>query len=224
MFSVLLRTFLVYGILMLAMRFMGKRQLGQLELSELITAFLLSEIASMPLTNPEIPLMHSLLPVVILVSLEMLLSMLLLKIPALKSLLGARPTVLIRHGKWDRKAMKSIPISAEELISQLRLKDVPDPREVEYAILEPNGQISVILSASARPASAQDASIPVKERGIVHLLISDGQIQKKNLQMSGKDEAWLSSYLKRRGLSPADVFLLWIDDQGDVCLHLKKES
>ncbi len=224
MFSVLLRTFLVYGILMLAMRFMGKRQLGQLELSELITAFLLSEIASMPLTNPEIPLMHSLLPVVILVSLEMLLSMLLLKIPALKSLLGARPTVLIRHGKWDRKAMKSIPISTEELISQLRLKDVPDPREVEYAILEPNGQISVILSASARPASAQDASVSVKERGIVHLLISDGRIQKKNLQMSGKDEAWLSSYLKRQRLSPEDVFLLWIDDLGDICLHLKKES
>ncbi len=224
MFSVLLRTLLVYGILMLAMRFMGKRQLGQLELSELITAVLLSEIASMPLTNPEVPLFHALLPVVILVSLEMLLSMLLLKIPSLKTLLGARPTVLIRHGQWDRKAMKSIPISTEELMSQLRLKDVPDPRDVEYAILEPNGQISVILSASARPAASQDASIPVRERGIVHLLVSDGKIQKKNLQMSGKDEAWLTEYLEAQEISINDIFLLWIDDLGEVCIHPKNKS
>ncbi len=224
MFSVLLRTLLVYVVLMLAMRFMGKRQLGQLELSELITAFLLSEIASMPLTNPEAPLFHSLLPIAILVSLEMLLSILLLKIPALKTLLAIRPTVLIRHGQWDRKAMKSIPISADELISQLRLKDVTDPKEVEYAILEPNGQISVILSSNARPASAKEASVPVKERGIAHLLVADGKIHKKNLKMSGKNEAWLTDYLNTQGVSLKDVFLLWVDDAGEVSLNQKSES
>ena len=224
MFSVLLRTLLVYIILMLAMRFMGKRQLGQLELSELITALLLSEIASMPLTNPESPILHALIPIGILVSLEIVLSLLLLKIPLLKTLLRPRPAVLIRRGKWDRKAMKSIPISTEELLSQLRLKDVPDPQDVEYAILEPNGQISVILSANARPATAKDASIPVTEHGIVHLLVADGKIQKTNLQMSGKDETWLRNYLNERHMPLEEIFLLWIDDVGKVCIHSKKDS
>ena len=206
------------------MRFMGKRQLGELELSELITALLLSEVASLPLTNQDIPLTHALLPILTLMSLEVVLSGLILKLPFLKKLLGVRPAVLIHRGKIDRDTMKNIRISTDELLSQLRLKDVTDPGDVEYAILEPNGQISVILSSHARPATTQELGMDLKEHGIMHLLVTDGQINQKNLQMAGKDERWLKKYLKEQKTSLEDVFVLMADDGGRVQLHTRERS
>lgn len=219
---ILFRTFVIYVVLMATMRFMGKRQLGELELSELITALLLSEIASLPITNQELPLSHALLPILALMSLEVLLSGLLLKIPFLKQLLGTRPTILIHHGKIDRDAMRKIRISADELISQLRLKEVTDPADVAYAILEPNGQISVILSAASQPPTAGNLGLSSTETGIMHLLVEDGQINQKNLRMAGKDEAWLTDYLSQSNVKLRDVFLLLADDGGRVRLHTRK--
>ena len=221
---ILFRTFIIYACLMLAMRFMGKRQLGELELSELITALLLSEVASLPLTNQDIPLLHALLPILTLISLEVLLSGLSLKLPLLKKLLGVRPAILIHHGKLDRKVMSSIRISTDELLSQLRLKDVTDPTEVEYAILEPNGQISVILSARARPATTEELGMEIKEHGIMHLLVTDGKVNAKNLQIAGKDERWLEKYLHEHNVKMKDVFLLLADDGGRVCLQTRKKT
>ena len=220
---IFLRTLIIYSCLMLSMRFMGKRQLGELELSELITALLLSEVAALPLTNQDIPMAHAILPILTLMALEVLLSGLLLKVPFLKKLLGTRPAILIHHGKIDRDTMRSIRISADELFSQLRLKEITDPADVEYAILEPNGQISVILSASARPATTQELGISSKEYGIMHLVITDGKINDKNLQMSGKDKAWLTAYLKSQKVSLKDVFLLAVDDGGRVRLHTRSK-
>ncbi len=221
---ILCRTLIIYACLMLVMRFMGKRQLGELELSELITALLLSEVASLPITDQDIPLSHALLPILTLVSLEVLLSGLLLKLPFLKKLLGVRPAILIHRGKMDRDTMRSIRISSDELLSQLRLKDVTNPEDVEYAILEPNGQISVILSSTARPATTQEQGLSIKEHGIMHLLITDGKINQKNLQMAGKDERWLEKYLKARKVEMRDVFVLLADDGGRVCLQTREKT
>lgn len=224
MLIIFVRTLIIYACLMLTMRFMGKRQLGELELSELITAFLLSEIASLPITNQDIPLAHALLPILTLMALEVLLSGLLLKAPLLKKLLGVHPAVLIHHGKIDRDTMRSIRISADELLSQLRLKDVTDPSEVEYAILEPNGQISVILSVQARPATTQELGLELREHGIMHLLVTDGKINQKNLQMAGLDEAWLKQYLREQRVDLEDVFMLMADDGGRVRLHTRGKA
>lgn len=223
MTTIMIRTLIIYACLMITMRFMGKRQLGELEVSELITTLLLSEIASLPITNQDLPLSHALLPIITLMALEVVLSGLTLKLPFLKKLLSVRPAILIHHGKIDRDTMRNIRISADELISQLRLKDVTDPADVEYAILEPNGQISVILSASARPATTQEAGVTVPERGIMHLLVADGQVNEKNLRMAGKDRAWLDQYLKKERLALEDIFLLMADDSGLVRLH-RRES
>ncbi len=221
---ILFRTLVIYVVLIATMRFMGKRQLGELELSELITALLLSEIASLPMTNQELPLSHAILPILTLMSLEVLLSGLLLKIPFLKKLLGTRPAILIHHGKIDRDAMRKIRISADELISQLRLKEVTDPADVEYAILEPNGQISVILSAPSQPPTADELGLSPTETGIMHLIVEDGQINQKNLRMAGKDEAWLRDYLSRENVKLRDVFLLLADDGGRVRLHTRNSA
>lgn len=130
MLTILLRTLIIYLTLVVTMRVMGKRQLGELEVSELVTTLLLSEVASLPITNQDIPLAFAIVPVLTLMSLEVLLSGLLLHIPALKKALSVRPTILIRHGKPDAAAMKKSRISAEELFSHLRQKGVSDPDQV----------------------------------------------------------------------------------------------
>lgn len=219
MATILIRTLIVYVSLMAMMRFMGKRQLGELEISELITTLLLSEIASLPITNPDTPLAYALLPILTLVALEVLLSGLLLKIPALKNLLAIRPAILIHHGKVIPSAMRSIRISADELVSQLRLKNVTDPSTVEYAILEPNGQISIILRATERQATTEELGIASVEEGMMHLIIADGKINQRNLRLAGKNQRWLDKYLSEQRIRLKDVFMLMADDAGQVRLY-----
>ena len=219
---ILIRTLIVYAVLIMIMRFMGKRQLGELEISDLVTTFLISEIASLPMTNTEIPLSHAVLPILGLTSLEVLLSGALLKLPPLNRIFSVRPAILIRHGVPDRAAMRRTRISSEELFSQLRQKEVTDPDEVEYAILEPNGQISVIRKAKAQPPTAAQAGIKTTEGGMMHLVITDGKINRRSLQTAGKDGRWLEAVLLTHGVKAADVFLLTVNDRGDVRIFTKE--
>ncbi len=224
MITLLIRTLIIYTALIMIMRFMGKRQLGELEVTDLVTTLLISEVASLPLTNTDIPLSHALLPILVLTSLEVVLSGVLLKIPTLKKLFAVRPAVLIRHGVPDRKVMRSVRISSEELLSQLRQKDVTDPDEVEYAILEANGQISVIKKACHQQATMKDLDIKTTEQGMMHLIISDGRINTQNLRMAGKDQRWLEAILLTNRKAPDEVFLLLVDDRGRVRIYPKEEK
>lgn len=224
MVTILIRTLIIYLSLIFTMRFMGKRQLGELEVSELVTTLLLSEVASLPITNQDIPLFYALIPILTLMSLEILLSGALLRFPALKRLLSVRPTILIRQGKPDQTAMQKIRISSEELFSHLRQKDVTDPDEVAYAIAEPNGQISVILKAKDRQATTSELGLQIPERGIMHLIISDGQINQQNLTLSGHDRRWLTDILQKHKMTEKDVFLLLCDDHGQVRILPRRAS
>ncbi len=219
MLKILLRTLLIYGFLILIMRFMGKRQLGELEITDLVTTLLISEIASLPLTEEDIPLHHALLPILIIAGLEVGMSALLLKRPIFKRLLIPRPTILMSHGVPDRKAMKKARLSCEELLSQLRLKGVNDPQNVEYAVMESNGQISVIQSES----DGDSATLT----GVMRLIISDGWVNRDNLRLIGRDTDWLEKYLKKRGLHARDVFML-LSDGGKVLrlypMHPEKQK
>ncbi len=223
MLTILIRTLIIYFSLIITMRFMGKRQLGELEISDLVTTLLISEIASLPIANTEIPLSHALLPILTLTALEVLLSGALLKFPALKRAFGVRPAILLRGGKPDRAAMRAMRISSEELFSQLRQKDVTDPRDVAYAILEPNGQISVILRAAARQATARELGVTPAESGMMHLIISDGAVNRRNLALAGRDERWLEEILRAHKLTVPEVFLLLVDDGGTVRLFPREE-
>lgn len=218
MVTILIRTLIIYICLMAVMRFMGKRQLGELELSELVTTLLLSEIAALPITNQDIPLSHALLPILTLVALEVFLSGMILRFPLIRKLFVVRPAILIQDGVPDPKALKSVRISVEELLSQLRLKDVTDTANVSYAILEPNGQISVIQKESA----TQKSQKPKKETGIMHLIISDGKLNQRNLTLAGKSEAWVNHFLATQGVSRKDVFIFMVDDGGNTRLYLHK--
>ena len=219
MVTILIRTLIVYVALIATLRFMGKRQLGELEISDLVTTLLLSDIATLPITNTDIPLSHAIIPILTITSLEVILSGALLKLPFLKQVLSVRPTILVRHGKPNAAAMASVRISAEELLSQLRQKDISDPAEVEYAILEPNGQISVVKKTAQREVTAADLGLAPTERGMMHLLVCDGKINRRNLTLAGWDEARLFRELTRRKIKLTDVFLLLADDGGQVALY-----
>jgi len=216
MLTILLRTVLVYVLLIATMRLMGKRQLGELEVSELVTTLLVSEIASLPIVDKNIPLAYAVIPLITVLALEITLSMILVKFPKLKGLASARPSVLIRRGKLDQKELRRIRISLDELISEVRQAGVASLADVDYAILEQNGKISILPRKQAQPPSAKDLQLSLTESGIVHALIEDGCVDQHNLDVMQLDEAWLKQVLRQKGLPLEEVFFLGRDDTGNL--------
>lgn len=216
MLTILLRTLIVYGILIGTIRLMGKRQLGELEISELVTTLLISEIASLPIENPNVPVIVVIIPLVTILTLEISLSVILLKCPRLKNLASTRPSILIRRGEVDQGEMRRVRISIDELISEVRQSGIAALSDVEYAILEQNGKISVIARRGAQPPSADDLSLSLSENGIIHVLIEDGQINRHNMRLLHLNDSDIDRYLVEKGLCPRDVFLLGVDDNGEL--------
>ena len=222
--TVLIRTLIVYVLLTATMRIMGKRQLGELEISELVTTLLISEIAILPIGDPELPFVYAVIPLVTILSLEVFLSTILLKCPKLKNVVSPRPNVLIRHGKLDQKEMERNRISIDELISEVRQKSLTSLEEVDYAILEQNGKLTVIAKKSAQPATPKDLGLCVTENGISHALIEDGVINRYNLDQLKRDEQWLNERLSERALTARDVFFLGMDDGGTLYWIEREET
>lgn len=218
MTNILLRTIIVYVFLLIIMRLMGKRQLGELEVSELVSTLLLSDIAALPITDQKIPLIHALIPIIVITTFEITLSVVLTKIPRLKNIVSSRPSTLIKKGVIDRKEMVRNRISIDELFSELRQKDISDLSEVEYAILEQNGKLTVIKKKEYEPICAKDLGIIKDETGIVHIIIADGQIDRHGLKALKKDSQWLNNYLKSKKLSLQDIYIMTMDDSNKITI------
>ncbi|MBE6556003.1 MAG: DUF421 domain-containing protein [Ruminococcaceae bacterium] len=216
MLTIFVRTVIIYILLIGTMRLMGKRQLGELEVSELVTTLLVSEIASLPIADQDIPVVYAVIPLVTILAFEIMLSMILVKCPALKNVVSARPTVLIRHGVLDQKEMRRIRISLDELISEIRQSGLATPEDVDYAILEQNGKISIIPKRAAQPPSARDLSLSPEEGGVIHALIEDGKINRYNLDLLNLSDDWLISYLKKEKTELKKIFFLGINDIGEL--------
>lgn len=219
MLTIFIRTVLIYVILTVTMRIMGKRQLGELDVGELVITILLSEIASTPITNPEISFTEALIPIFTLASLEILTSLLILKIPFFKSLLSSKPAVLIKRGEIDFKMINKVRISLEELVSQIRQNGIYDLCEVDYAILEENGKMSVIPKNANRQPDKSDMKIACEDNGIMHIVISDGCVNSHSLKLIKKDRAWLEGKLTKLKVSIKDVFCMTVDDAGKIFIQ-----
>ena len=224
MFTVICRTVVIYITLLITMRLMGKRQLGELDMSELVITILLSEIASSPITNPSTGILQALIPISVLASLELITSLLIIKSPLFKKIFTSRPSVLISRGKLDRREMKRVRISLEELISQIRQNGIYDLNEIDYAILEENGKMSIIPKSRFRQPDITDLNLPDNDSGIMHILISDGRINGHSLKILGKDRKWLDGELAQRNLSKRDVFCMTCNDAGDIYIILNDEN
>ena len=223
MLTIMFRTIFIYILLTTIMRLMGKRQIGQLEVSDLVTTFLISEIASFPITDPSIPLSHAIVPIVVLLTLEVSIAMILSRSPKLKNILSARPTTLIKDGEILQKNMRDSRLSFDELMGDLRYQGVDDISQIKYAILEQNGKITIIQKARYRQPTAEQLHLKPKESGLFHIVIDQGCINKHGLSMSGMSKRSLLSLLSKKGLRTKDIYVLAINDAGEIKI-VKKEQ
>lgn len=224
MITVFSRTIIIYIVLLFAMRLMGKRQIGELQTSELITTLLLSELAVGPITNKNLPIIHAIIPIFLLLSLEVITSFALTKSNRLKKLLYGAPTILIKDGEINIKALVDNRIEIDELMSELRQKNAPDVSSVKYAILEDNGKLSVFLKAEKSPPTGEDFHLTPIDGGIAHEIIIDGEVVEENLTLMGKDNKWLSKQLGKENTDLKDVFLFTLNDADEIRLIRKDQS
>ncbi len=222
MFTILIRTVLIYVFLIAVMRLMGKRQLGELEVTDLVITLLLSEISTIPITDKNTPLLYAIIPVATLASLEVFTSGLALKYPKLKKFLSPKPAILVHNGRADRQQMKKVRISLDELMCELRQNNVSDIDQVQYAILESNGKISIITKASYAPPTAEMLGMAVPEPGILRIVYCDGVYSDQTLRSLGKDRVWAQKQMRAQGITPEQVFYMMTDDLGNVRIERRR--
>ena len=222
--DILFNSVVIYAVLILFMRLMGKRQLGELEPSELIVTILISEVSATPIGSPEKPLYYGIAPAAVLFSLEMALSLLMAKSVRFRSLLAGKPALLIAHGRIDQSQMRRNRFTPDELAEALRNQGALDLNEVEYAILETDGKLNVILAPGSRPVTAAQMNVAAQDAGYPIIVINEGRVLKENLHILGKDEKWLEKHLRSQKLSsPKDVYMMTVDMAGGVFLSPREK-
>lgn len=220
------RTLILYFILMTGLRLMGKRQIGELEPSELVLTLIISDLAAVPMQDFGIPLVNGVFPIITLLCISMILSFFNLKSIRFRGLICGHPTLIIRDGKILQQNMARNRFTVDELCEQLRAQGYSDLGSVKYAILETSGQVSILPYTKASPITPQVAGQQVQDDVTLPvLLINDGHVMSDNLSASGYDRSWLDSQLKDRRLtSPRQVFLMTVDETGCVVCVAKEGS
>ena len=214
---VFFRTLIIYVALLAAMRLMGKRQLGELELSELVITVLISDIAAHPLQDIGIPLMNGLLPIIILLCCELIISGIILKSNKAKEILCGKPSFLIVNGVIDQKQMIKNRFTPDELAEELRTQSILDISLIKFAILETDGRLNIVLFPSERPVTAGQMSIESDDSGYPMIIINNGKMIKDNLYQCGKNENWLNKELSARKVkSIKEVYLMSLNEAGQI--------
>jgi len=224
MLTVFLRTLIMYFTLVAAVRLTGKRQIGELQVSELVVTYMLSELAVFPITDKNASLAHSIIPIVMLLSLEVIFSFIQTKSIRFRKIFSGGPTLLISKGKLDAAELAKNRIDLEEFLGELRLKGAFDIADVEYAFLEENGQLSVLMKASASALTPEQLAFPVTEKGCSHAVVVDGEINDAGLASAKKSGRWLLELLEKEGLTADDVFLMTVDDVGSATVMVRDKS
>ena len=215
---ILIRTLILYFVVVFSVRLMGKRQLGELQPSELVITILVSNIATLSLEDEEIPLLHGILPILVLVCFEVLISQVSLKSERIRRWISGSPKVLIRGGVIDQQMMRELRFSVDDLMTSLRTNGVFDIADVQYAIVETNGTVSVCLRSAKQPAQRGDVHAAEDTPDPPAVLIADGQLREQALTSAGFTHEWLQSFLRERGLKLRDVFLLTADSAARIYL------
>lgn len=224
MITALIRTLILYLLLMTGLRILGKRQIGELEPGELVLTMMLSDLAAVPMQDFGLPLLSGIIPILTLLSFSMLLSYFSLKSIRFRELACGTPTLLIKHGKLQQQAMLKNRFTADELLEELRQQGYPNISDIKYAVLENSGQLSVLPWPSKQPLTPSQLSLqPEDDATLPIILISDGRLIHRNLVACGRNAAWLEQELHRQKLKLHQVFLLTVDENGTV-FCVKKET
>lgn len=222
MLVVFVRTLILFLVVVIAMRIMGKRQIGQLQPFELAVAIMISELAAVPMQDTGVPLLNGIVPIVTLLIAQILLSLISLKSINARAIICGKPSILVENGKIKEDVFRREMYTLNDLLEQLRSKNIPNIADVEFAILETNGQLSVIPKSQKRPANPEDLKIPTKYEGLPLDVIVDGKINNANLEKSKIDKEWLLGELARQGVADVkDALFASIDSEGKLYLQKK---
>ena len=216
------RTVILYLVLILAIRLMGKRQIGQMEPAEFVVTMLVANLAAIPMQDGGIPIFSGVVPILTVLGVELVLSAVSLKSSKLRKLLCGKPVILIENGNVLQQNLRSTRITLDELAGHLREKDVLDIQTVQYAILETNGNLSVFPYPKEKPAIAKDAGIQAGKQYLPITIIADGELIPDNLKLAGKDHAWLRRVLEEHRAGLENTWLLTVDG-GNHVVFLRKE-
>lgn len=214
MTSLLIRVIILYLFAILAVRLMGKRQIGEMQPTELVVTILLSEIAASPMQDADLPLGNSLLAVLLLASLSVITSALTMRLGRFREAFDGHPAIIINDGTIDQTKMRALRLTMQDLLSSLRQKDVFDVSQVQYAIVETNGTVSVMLKPEYTPLTSGQAAKKPKDEGLQHIVICDGKVLTKALDKAGLNEKILQKHLESIHMSEAEIMLLTYSKQG----------
>lgn len=210
-----IRTILLYIVIILAIRIMGKRQIGELQTSELVVTLLISDIAAIPMQNTEQSLLSGIVPILILIVCEIIISFLMLKRAGFRRIICGKPIVIISDGKINQSEMHRLRMSTEDLSEELRQQGVFNIEDVGFAIVETNGKLSVLKKPEKDIPTAEELGIKTNDKGLEVVVISDGEISKYSLKICGLNRDWLFDILKKENTELNDVFLMIANGQGE---------
>ena len=223
MITTIIRTFIIYCAVSLCVRLMGKRQLGQLQPGELVITILISEIAAMPIGDNDIPLLNSLIPLFVLASFEIINSLIDRKFVSFRHLTEGKPITIIRNGEILQKELKALRFTINDVLLGLRQKDVFDIEEVEYAIVETNGTLSVLLKPDNRPATQKIIGKKEKDNGMPCAVVIDGKIIESTFQDCGITKKEVESKIKKVTDNINSILLMTVDKNKHFNIIFKKD-
>ncbi|UNC92685.1 YetF domain-containing protein [Candidatus Contubernalis alkaliaceticus] len=224
-FQVVMRTVVFYVTVLIVIRLLGKREVGQLSSFDLVVAIMIAELAAIPMDKIEIPIYVGILPILTLAILEVMLAGVSLKSKIARSVINGVPSVLIENGNILEGELRKLRYNINDLLRQLREKDVFNISDVEFAILETSGKISVVLKSQSRPVIPKDLNLRPSYEGLSHPLIIDGNVNTDNLKKVKLDSQWLKDELKKNNVNDfKEVLLATIDSQGNLYVSKKEKS
>ena len=225
MFVVLIRTIALYLFIVVGIRLLGKHQIGQLEPSELVLTLIIADLASVPMQDNGIPLLSGLIPIVVLLALSSIISVLCTRSIKFRTLLCGKPSIIVENGQIIEAEIRKNRLTIDELMEELRIQGYPDFKSIKFALLETNGQLSVLPFTADKPVTAAQMGVSTQEIGLPIVIISDGHLLEHNLKGMGYEHNWLEKQLTAHGLhSPRQAFLLTVDETGNTYCIPKKEA
>jgi len=222
MLLILIRTIILYFVVLIVIRAMGKAELSKMDPFDMIVLFMIAELAAIPIESLDIPLLHGAVAIITLLFLQVTISFISTKSQIFSDIINGKPSIIISGGSINKKAMKNQRITIDDLMQQLRLKNYPSLSDVDYAVLEANGELSVIPKPDKAPLTTSDMSVKTSRKTMPMVLISDGKLYDANLKALGKEESFLKKELSKVGITDyAEIFLCFCDEKG--ALHVFPE-
>jgi uncharacterized membrane protein YcaP (DUF421 family) len=225
LFVVMFRTLILFALVIVAMRIMGKRQIGQLQPYELVVLIIVSALAAIPMEDIAIPLFNSIIPIILLVVFQVVTSYAAQRSEKVRSLVCGRPSIIIQNGKIIETKLREMHLNINDLLEQLRICGYHNINDVEFAIFETNGDLSVIPKSQYRPLQPRDLEIETQYEGVPHPLVVDGNINFENLGKTGLDLLWLQNEMKKQGINDLkEILFASLDTEGQLYVQRKEGS